>query len=210
MSSGVKAAIPFILLQSLWESVESFTNRMDRSASELFEEMAKQLINDPKPLPLRPNRRVTRYGKAKVYKEEFPVIRTSLWMDPTLFSQLKSVYEPLCKNQFGDDAVLDYTTLAHTVWYYFCEKHGLSYNQSFFDDNYFLMKYTYQNKDEETLEAIKKLAEILGKSPTARDWNEHRHLVRGPSMTIILNQFGSYKEAKLLALSESKEHGKEV
>ncbi|MBP1931962.1 hypothetical protein [Ammoniphilus resinae] len=208
MNGGLKAAIPFTILRSLWESVESFAKGNELSVSELFERMAEELIIEPKPLPLRPGRRVTRYGKAEVYKEEFPLIRTSLWLDPVLLSQLRSVYDPLCKNQFGDEAVLDYTTLVHTVCYHICQKHGISYNQDFFDDSYFLMKYTYQDTYGETLEAIKKLAELLGKSPTAREWNKHRHLVRGPSMTIILNLFDSFKEAKSLAMRDLEEKNK--
>jgi hypothetical protein len=194
----MKTSFQFVILESLLNSVKAFAERGRKSVSEVFEVDAKRLIQSPKSLPMRPSRRVTRYGKGEKYKLEFPTVRTSIWMDPSLFLNLQESLKRIAKSQFDEDLEIDLNTIIHTVLYYFCKENLIDFDEKFFDDTYFNMVYTYADGEKELL-ALRKLAEILKKSPTAREWNENRYRVDGASMVALKDMFGSFNEAKKLA-----------
>lgn len=200
---AIRTVFAVVVLDSLWKTVESYVEalkeqgQMKVTVSKLFERIAQKLSQDPKPLPIAPNRRVTNYSKASDYNIEFPQTRNSLYVDPNVLQDLFQVYERVTKEQFGEDARLDANTLALTVFYHLCREHGLEVDEKFFDDEYFKKHYSYN--DAQTLESLRKLARLLGKSPTTREWRKCRHLVGGPSESYIINHFGSFNKAKELA-----------
>lgn len=199
---SIKTVFPVNLLDSLWASVEDYVNgaleQGDKtSASQLFEEMAVQLCEEPKPLPIAPNRRVTIYKKSGEFDKEFPHTRNSLYLDTQLLERLFRVYEEVTRKQFGEGTSLDTNTLATTVFFYFCREHELPIDEKYFDDDYFRRFYTYS--DEQTFEAIRKLTTKLGKEPTSREWRQMRQEVGGPSESYIVNRFGSFNKARELA-----------
>lgn len=70
------------------------------------------------------------------------------------------VYKEIAKD-------IEPNTIATLVLFYICKDHNLEYDQAYFDDEYFRDKYAYHNN--KTIESLKKLAKILGKSPTSRE-----------------------------------------
>ncbi|TLS48228.1 hypothetical protein FE782_31815 [Paenibacillus antri] len=200
---SIKTVFPVVVLESLWASVEVYAKATKEregrktSVSQLFEQMAVQLCEEPLPLPIVPNRRVTIYQKAGDFGKEFPQARNSLYLDPQLLERLFRVYEEVAKKQFGEETTLNTNTLATTVFYYFCRERELPIDEKYFDDDYFRKHYSYS--DEQTLEAIRNLTIKLGKEPTSREWRQMRQEVGGPSESYIVNRFGSFNVAKRLA-----------
>ncbi|MFC5452566.1 homing endonuclease associated repeat-containing protein [Paenibacillus aestuarii] len=200
---SIKTTFTVVVPNSLWRAVEGHAKLLyeqsekKATVSHLFEIMAMQLAQDPKPLPIAPNRRVTNYSKASDYGEEFPQSRSSLSIDPNVLQNLYEAYEKKTKEQFGEDASIDANTLAVTVFYHYCVENNLEIDEKFFDDEYFKKHYSYN--DDQTLESLRMLANMLGKFPTSREWRERRHQVGGPSESYIVNRFGSFSKAKQLA-----------
>lgn len=200
---SIRTVFSVSVLKSLWDTLDSHVKEIRKqgqkkvTVSHLFEGMARKLSEDPEPLPIAPNRRVTIYEKAGAYNEEFPQTRNSLYVDGNVLQRLFNVYEKVTKDQFDEGTIIDANTLAQTVFYHFCQENGLEIDENYFNDEYFKRHYTYN--DEQTIESLRQLAQLLGKSPTSREWREHRHRVEGPSESYITNRFGSFNKAKKLA-----------
>jgi hypothetical protein len=198
----VRTVLSFVILKSLWITVEAHAEILSTegdkvTVSQLFDGMAISLSEKARSLPIAPNRRVTIYHKMDEFNKEFPLFRNSLYVDAIALQRLYKVYGEVVKEQFGEEESLDTNTLVQTVFYYLCKDNGLHLDEKYFSDEYFKVHYTYS--DDKTFEAMRKLAEHLGKSPTSREWRQHRHLVDGPSESYIVSRFGSFNKAKELA-----------
>jgi hypothetical protein len=198
----MKGTIPVTLLRSLWQEVTAYAKSLvpSMSFSEVFHEAALEYLEHPTQLPLRPNRRVTKYGMATSYKQQFPSIRTSFWIETLFLETVISKVQEVSKSQFGEESV-DLRTCVETVLYTYCHTHKIPLDQSFFDDEYFYKTYTYSGR-EETLHAIQSLTLRLGRIPTAREWAKERQSVNGPSIKWIQIEFGSFSQAIQEAMVE--------
>ncbi|MED0677344.1 hypothetical protein ABEV55_13745 [Aneurinibacillus thermoaerophilus] len=170
------------------------------TASSVFEETGKMLLANPKPLPIKPNRRVKRPNQKEKYEKEFEFHRTSIRVNIELVESLLTLYNEIAQKQYGKEEVGEVemsTTLPCTVYYYFCKENGLKVDENFFDDEYFERMYTYQ--DNGILEAIRELERKIGKPITRTDWENYRKEVGGPSLSTIIRRYGSFSKAKELA-----------
>lgn len=200
----IRTVMDFVILESLWEIVNAYASKTAKvKTSRLFEESGKGLLEEPKPLAIEPNRRVTVSTRKKMFDNEFPMIRNSLYIDATLLQELYRIYENMAKEQYGENVKLNTNALVHTVFYYFCINNKLPVNKKYFDDDYFKAKYTFS--DERNFESFRQLRDILGKVPTSREWRKHRNDVDGPSESYILNKYGTFTSFKESALGINEE-----
>ncbi|MDQ0255597.1 hypothetical protein J2S74_002979 [Evansella vedderi] len=206
MKRVIRSTLDFKVLKSLWQSVHSFVEEnKEESVSFVFEKKSRALITDPKPLPIKPNRRISRRTR-KEFEKEFPMIRSSLYLNPILIQELFDLYDEIAKYQYGEDEEINIHTLVTTVLYFICYDNGIKIDDNYFDEEYFNSKYTYQK--DNVLESLRELSSILNKPPTQREWKVYRQRVNGPSLSYIESHFGSFNHAKDLAGLEKCKSGK--
>lgn len=207
MTRILKMRLEVSILTSLYNSVKGYLDEHNLKPSHLFDEYARTLIRNPKPLPIQPYRRITVFHKREDYKKEFPITRTAFYVNAMTLQELFNVYQPIAYKQYKINREIDTKTIVHTVFYYFAKDNNLDFNEKYFDQEYFERTYTFQH--DGNIQAFLKMMNDLGKVPTVKEWRALREQYDGPSEAYIIQTYGTYGRFRDLALKEkeAKERG---
>ncbi|MEK5183393.1 hypothetical protein [Paenibacillus sp. FSL P4-0288] len=195
---GKEELIALSLHKRLWLFVLDHCKKNDINASFLFEVLVKEYLKSPFPSSYNPDRRVLPKNKSSIFNKEFPIVNTSLLIHRDLTVKLVSHMKEASQLLYPNVEHVNVSCATNILFYSYSIKLGYPSNDPFFSDEYFNEKYSV------TKESISKnlydLQLIMGRPVTAREYSQLRNDERilGPSLSVIIEIFGSFNNAKKL------------
>jgi hypothetical protein len=180
-----------------------------RSVAHIIREASTQYVADGAlPLPYNP----ARFNGSKLQQtlcdEMYPRKKTVVSVDRGLFFAYKqalalrsvelyllNVDELAITNRYGVECAL----------WLAARRRGIDICDPYFDDERLLVELDI---DFVIMRSLQQVASLLGRSPTAREYDELRKAVGGPSLSFLKSTCGSFNEAKKKAGLEEWERGK--
>lgn len=185
-----KVPVNIVVLKSLYLAILQEAEKQDETVTSLFEKLALEFIQSPRPYVIDPKRRIDYHKNA--YEEEFPIHRTSLSIDIDLASELEEVHQHMDYLRKPVEGQANISSIVTSIFYYYCISHQIPVDERFFDEEYIRERFMFID----ALEALNKVAILLGHPPTQREYMEVYKEIQGPSLSTILNQYGTFNRAK--------------
>ncbi|MGV2885998.1 hypothetical protein V4D07_25200 [Paenibacillus taichungensis] len=167
------------------------------SIADLVDKETESSLLSPFPLPYSPIRIADSKKKQKLCDELFPRKRTVIWVNSERFSEYKTVIFRQSIEQYNIhsdwfEGVTNRFAIEVSIWRGL-KKHNIALESPYFSDEELL---ELVNIDNVARKALMDVYAILGRSPSAREYDLIRKKTGGPSLSFIKNEYGSFNKAK--------------
>lgn len=181
------------ILPSLWNQVEKYSERCNKTIPEIHDEFCADLLENPDwHIPYEINRRVTSYHLKEKFALDFPHVRKSVMVDQNLLNDLAGLAQEKANAKYNNSFKVNFPSVVRMTFYMLMKSKGYKINDSnFYSDRYFLLNYSLDS-EEGFLAKMDDLYKKYKRIPTAREYAQVQGSI---SLSYIKKQFGSYTDA---------------
>lgn len=150
-------------------------------------------------LPYNPVRLSHSKMKQALCEDLFPRRKTVISINKTLFNSYKQALFERSIQVYDIDTntlIISNRYAVETALWLAARYHGVPMDVVYFDDERLLSELDI---DRLIIKALNEVAIVLGHSPTAREYEEHRKQLGGPSLSFIKSVYGTFNDAKALS-----------